>query len=373
MSSVLWLTWKDYRHPQAGGAEVMLRELSRRLVGDGHAVTFLTCGYPDAVSREPLDGVDVIRVGSNRYFHSFQALAYYLRRLRNTFDILIEEVNGAAPYFSIPFERRARKFLLYYQLGRKNWLYETPPVVSQLGYYLLAPAASRLTSATHAPVITISESGRRELSQHGFDPTRTHIIPVGIEIKPIASLKGIKKFARPTLLSIGAMRAMKRTLDQIKAFELAKQRIPQLRLKIAGSSAGPYGKKVMGYIQQSPHAQAIEYLGKVSPEEKTTLMQKSHLTMQTAIEEGWGFTITEAASQGTPAIAYNVDGLRDSIRDGQTGQLTDENPKALSTAIVTLLNDQELYDRVREAAWRWSKQITFDHSYKDFKKVLELA
>jgi glycosyltransferase involved in cell wall biosynthesis len=373
MSSILWLTWKDYRHPQAGGAEVMLNELSRRLTDDGHTVTFLTCGYPNAAARGPLGGVDVIRIGNNRYTHSFQALAYYLRHLRNRFDLLIEEVNGAAPYFSVLFERQARKFLLYYQLGRKNWFYETPPIVGHIGYYVLAPAASRIASASRAPVITISESGRQTLSHHGFHPTRTHVIPVGIETKPVANLTGIKKFTRPTLLSFGAMRAMKRTLDQVKAFELAKQYIPKLRLVIAGSAGGPYGKKVMNYIEQSPYSRSIEYVGKVSDEDKIALMQKSHLTMQTAIEEGWGLTITEAASQGTPAVAYNVDGLRDSIRDGKTGLLTRETPEALSDAIVALLKDKREYTRMRRAAWRWSKQITFDQSYQDFKKILEIA
>ena len=373
MSSILWLTWKDHQHPEAGGAEVVCRELTKRLLADGHKVTLLTCGYSGATALDMLDGVQVIRVGTTRHAHPFQALAHYVKQLRNTFDILIEEVNGAAPYFSVLFERKAQKFLFYHQLARKNWLYEIPTPIAELGYHMLVPAASRLASWSHTPVITVSESTRQVLARHGFPPERTHIISEGIEIKPATRLKSLAKHRQPTVLSLGSMRPMKRTLHQIKAFELAKTQLSNLQLHIAGSATTDYGAMVLRYIQQSPYARDITYLGKVSKKDKIKLMQKSHLILQTAIEEGWGLTITEAASQGTPAVAYNVDGLRDSIRHKQTGLITNETPEALADGIVTLLRNKSIYNRLREAAWRWSKQITFDRSYQDFKRILELG
>jgi glycosyltransferase involved in cell wall biosynthesis len=372
--NILWLTWKDYNHPEAGGAEVVAHELTSRLARDGHDVTLLTCGYGNAPAQEQLaDGIKVIRIGKSRYTHSFQALTYYLRHLRGKFDILIEEVNGGTPYFSVLFERKAHRFMLYHQLARKNWFYETPAPLSYFGYYFLVPAASRLASLARTPVITVSESTRHMLANHGFHASRTRIISEGIELEPLDNLHTVKKYARPTLLSLGAMRAMKRTLDQVKAFELAKRRNPDLQLKLAGSASGAYGKAVLDTIEQSPFAHDIEYLGKVSHTDKLALMQKSHLILQTAVEEGWGLTITEAASQGTPAVAYDVDGLRDSIRNGKTGLVTATNPVALSAGIVQLVDNPVLYDRLRGAAWRWSQQITFDRSYRDFKKAVGLV
>ena len=43
--------------------------------------------------------------------------------------------------------------------------------------------------------------------------------------------------------------------------------------------------------------------------------------MAPSLAEGWGLTILEANTLGTPAVAYDVPGLRDSVRDGQTGWL----------------------------------------------------
>lgn len=370
---VLWLAWKDMGHPEAGGAEVVARELCRRLVHEGHQVTLLTCGYSGASAAQVEDGIRIIRVGASRYMHSFQALVYYLRHLRGKFDVLIEEVNGGAPYFSVLFEKVARRFMLYHQLARVNWLYEIKLPFGYLGYYGLVPAATRVASLAHTPVITVSESTRNVLAAYGFRPDRTHIISEGLTIEPVGDLSEIRKFDRPTLLSLGAMRAMKRTLDHIAVFEAAKRRLPGLRLKIAGSSSGAYGKQVLERAQTSEFADDIEYLGRVSDADKMTLMQRAHIILQTAVEEGWGLTITEAASQGTPAAAYDVPGLRDSIRKDRTGLLTKENPAALGESIAGLLRDPLRYNRLRKAAWRWSREITFDQSYIDFKAAVGVA
>lgn len=372
MSKILWLTWKDYLHPEAGGAEVVLRELSQRLIAEGHEVTWLTCGYPGATARERLHGVDIIRIGRNRYLHSLQALNHYVRHLRNTFDVVIEVVN-TAPYFGVFFGRKSRRFLFYHQLAREIWFYETKWPLNQFGYSLLEPVATRMLAGARTPVITISESTRADLARYGFVPGRTHVISEGIEIEPAADLALIQKFAHPTILSLGAVRAMKRTLDQVEAFEIAKQRIKDLQLKIAGSAESAYGKRVLARIAASPFAKDIQYLGRVSKADKIKLMQQCHMTLQTALKEGWGLTITEAASQGTPAIAYDVDGLRDSVRHNQTGLITLESPHALADAVTRVFTDPDLYAHLRRAAWDWSRQITFAQSYQDFKQALELT
>ncbi len=370
--NIAWLTWKDHKHPEAGGSEVVTRELTKRLLVDGHSVTMVTARYPNSPEREDLDGVEVIRVGNSRYTHTFAALQYYLKHMRDKFDLLVEEIN-TSPYFSVLFEKKAKKFLLYHHVQGKVWHYQTPPVVSHLGQHVLEPIANRIVAAAKAPVMTVSESTKGDLARHGHHPSRIHILSEGIEIKPVADLDKAKKYAHPTLLCLGAMRAMKRALDQIQAFELAKKEIPDLQLKVVGNSAGAYGKKVLDHIAASPYASDIEYLGHVSRADKARLMQKSHIIMQTAVKEGWGLTVTEAASQGTPAVVYNVHGLRDSVRHGQTGIVTAENPQALADGIVQLLGDQKQYNAIRTAAWDWSKQINFEQSYRDFKKVVGLA
>lgn len=370
---LLWITWKDHLHPDAGGAEVVCRELTQRLVAEGHEVTMLTARYPGSKRHESLDGVTYIRVGSNRYVHPLLAGLYYLRHLRNKFDVVVEEIQGCAPYFAVFFGRASHRFLFYHQLARKNWLYEVKAPFSYIGYYLLAPIATRLIALSRAPVITVSESTRSVLARYGFDAHRTHIISEGLHFAPLQQLTGIQKYSRPTMLSFGAMRAMKRTLDQVKAFEIAKRSIADLQFKIAGSSDSAYGQKVLGYIAQSKYRADIEYLGRVSTQQKAKLMQKSHVIVVTSVEEGWGLIVSEANGQGTPAVVYDVEGLRDSVQHNRTGLITQQTPEALAAGVVDILQDSQKYAALQVNTHRFSKNLTFEQSYQDFLTVVEAA
>jgi glycosyltransferase involved in cell wall biosynthesis len=366
---ILWLTWKDYMHPQAGGAEVVLRELCHRLQKDGHEVTLLTAAYNNLSGPDTLDGLGVIRIGKNRYFHSFQALAHYIRRLRGRFDVVIDVVN-TAPYFSTLFGSSAKTFLFYHQLAREIWFHEAPFPVDRLGFHVLEPMATRMLARKRTPVITVSESTRQDLIRYGFKPDNIKIISEGTELQPIPDLTSVKKFTRPTLLSLGALRAMKRTLEQVKAFELSKKQVPSLRLIIAGDDTGPYGQQVRDYCAKSKFVRDIRIMGRVSQAEKLKLMQMCHIITVTSLKEGWGLIVTEAASQGTPAVVYDVDGLRDSVRHTQTGLVTNPNPHALARGIMEAFADHQAYESMRHAAWEWSRTITFDQCYKDFTKVI---
>lgn len=368
---ILWLSWKDRGHPQWGGAEVLTNELRKRFCAEGHAVTLLTSGYKGAPAHEVCDGIQVIRIGKNRYTHPFKAIAHYNRRLRGTFDIVIEEVN-ATPYFTALTEKTAKRFVLYHHLEREVWLHEAPMPLNLLGYYVLEPLATRLLGSSGVPLITVSESSRQELSRYGFSPDRTHVISEGIELKPLATIDDVRKFSKPTMLSLGGVRPMKRTLDQVQAFELAKSHMPDLQMKIAGDASSSYGQKVLSYIKNSQYAADIDYLGRISQQDKHRLMRSCHIITVTSVKEGWGLIVTEAASQGTPAVVYDVPGLRDSVRHNQTGLITNENPGSMASAITSLLSDQSMYQSLRQRAWEWSKHITFDQSYKDLKTAVGL-
>ncbi|HZM64292.1 MAG TPA: glycosyltransferase family 4 protein [Candidatus Saccharimonadales bacterium] len=371
--NILWLAWKDQNHPQRGGAELVLHQLIDRQLADGHQVTLLTAQYPGAKAEETLpNGLHIIRTGKNRYLHSAQALVYYLKHLRGKFDLLIETVN-TAPYFSLLFKGRAKGFALYHQLARDVWFFETKKPVNWLGYYIIEPLCTWLLSLAKTPLITVSESTKYDMAKFGWKPERTHIISEGITLEPVASLERIKKFDDPTILSFGAIRGMKRTLDQIKAFEIAKQSIPNAKLIVAGDASGSYGNQVLEAISQSPYKSDISCIGRVDEGTKKELMQRAHIITVTSIKEGWGLIVTEAASQGTPAVVYNVDGLRDSVRHGQTGFITASTPQALAIHIAATLKNPTIYHRLQQAAWEWSKQMTFDRSYQDFTYALKEA
>jgi glycosyltransferase involved in cell wall biosynthesis len=363
---ILWLTWKDRDHPQSGGAEVVNEELAARLAADGHDVVFITAGFKNYRPNVTRRGFRIVRVGS-RYTTYLAAPVEYFRRWRHWPDLVIDECN-TMPYFARLYTGRPT-LMFFHMLCREIWFYQFPQPLSTIGW-LLEPLYLRLLPKR---AIAMSDSTKRDLLRHGFRTPDVHVISEGITTKPVQDLTKIKKFSNPTILSFGTIRPMKRTLHQIKAFELAKLHIPDLTLKVAGDASTRYGRQVLDYIARSPHSADIEYVGRPTDEQRLQLMQRAHLILQTSIKEGWGLTVTEAASQGTPAIVYHADGLRDSVRHDRTGLITPPNPQAMATAITELLADPKRYDSVRHAAWEWSKEITFDRSYQDFLSVLSLS
>lgn len=369
---IVWLTWKDLDSPLAGGAEVVNEELAARLAAAGHEVTFLTGGWTGAQTRTQRRGFTIIRTG--RRFTTYLTTArYYLRHRRELApDLVIDECN-TMPYFAAWYTG-APTVMFFHMLCREIWRYQFPWPLSWIGY-LAEPVYLRLAALglRRQPVISVSESTKADLIRHGFAAKRIHIISEGSNVEPLASLQSAPaKFPEPTILSHGSVRPMKRTLDQVRAFELAKLRLPALRLIISGDTTGRYGEKVRAAVRCSPYAADITLLGRTTEAQKIELMQKSHLITVTSVKEGWGLIVTEAASQGTPAVVYDVDGLRDAVRNGETGRVTRQNPAALADAVVELLEDVQLYAAQRQAAHAWSRKLNFDQAYADFVTALNI-
>jgi glycosyltransferase involved in cell wall biosynthesis len=218
---IVWFSWKDRHHPLAGGAEVVTDELCARMAADGHNVTLLCAGYSGALPEETMRGYRVIRRGG-RYSVYLAAAVYFLRNLRKHTDLVVEEIN-TVPFMTQWYTKRSRRWLFIHQLCREIWFYQMPPVLSHIGY-VLEPVYLKMLSRNR--VLTVSGSTRSDLMRYGFSTKNIEVISEGIELDLISSLTAVKKFDRPTVLSLGAIRAMKRPDHQLKAFEILKQQVP---------------------------------------------------------------------------------------------------------------------------------------------------
>jgi glycosyltransferase involved in cell wall biosynthesis len=360
---ILWLTWKDRGHPLAGGAETISGEIMDRLIRDGHKVRMVTSHYLDSNSYETRGELEIFRTG-NRYTVYHCAKKLFKEQLSGWADIVVDEMN------TIPFGsglyNKTKNTMLCYQLAREVWFYQMVFPLSLFGY-LAEPLILRRLARSYSTILTESASTKADLERYGFRTVRT--FRAGISIAPLDSLT--TKKSSKLILYLGAIRPMKRTLDAIKAFETARDQDNSLEMVVAGDTLGRYAKKIVRYATQSRHSQAIRILGRVSASERLSLMKKAKLILVTSIKEGWGLIVTEANSQGTPAIAYDVDGLRDSVQNNITGRLVKSGDyRAMGDQIIDLLSDQEIYDQLRHKAWDWSKEFTFSNSYHDFLKIL---
>lgn len=358
---ILWFTWKDITHPEAGGAEFLGDKIATEFVREGHEVIILTSQYPGSLHKDSHNGYRIIRVG-NRYTVYWEAFRYYLNHLKGWADQIIEEINTIP--FMTQWYAREKRTLLIYQLCREIWFYQLWFPLNALGF-VVEPLYLWLLRKNK--VLTESESTKKDLQNYGFKQENISIFPVCIDIEPLNSIDEKKPYERFTVLSLGAIRNMKRTLDQVKAFELAKKEIPELQMKIAGKPIGEYGQKVLEYVKNSPFKKDIEYDGKVTKNQKIELMRKSHVILVTSVKEGWGLIVTEAASQGTPALVYDVDGLRDSVPAKSRDMNVHTTLKSISREIIKLVHDKKKYKIISKEAFEKAQQYTtIKNTYKHF-------
>jgi glycosyltransferase involved in cell wall biosynthesis len=354
------LSWKDINHPAAGGAELVSSEIMKRLVRDGHKVKLLTSQYKESASTSVIDGVEVYRSGNKLTVYHMASLQFK-KKLSNWPDIVISEMN-TIPFFGVYSNKK--NILLCYQLAREVWFYQMFFPMSLFGY-LAEPIMLRAISKKYSIALTESISTKNDLMKYGFNNVKTFNVGMGL-----ASVKSLDNKKRSGIvLCLGSVRPMKRTLHAVKAFEYARDINKNLKMVIAGDISSSYAKKVIDYIHKSRYADFIDIKGRVSSADRIKLMSESDLILVTSIKEGWGLIVTEANSQGTPAVVYNADGLRDSVKDGQTGLLSpNSNPKAMADKIIELLSDNKKYEIIRKNAWQWSKEFTFENSYQSFLK-----
>ena len=100
-------------------------------------------------------------------------------------------------------------------------------------------------------------------------------------------------------------------------------------------------------------------------------MRRAWVLVNPSVREGWGLNVIEANALGTSGVAYDVAGLRDSVRNGETGLLVpDGDVEALANAIIKVLSDDGLRERLSRNAIKWAGSFSWDKTAEEFLKVI---
>ncbi len=347
------VTWRDLANPSAGGAEVLVDHLLSGLAARGHQVT-LVCGGP--VSEH---AYDVIEAGGT---YSQYALAPWkcATRLRDV-DVLIDAENGM-PYFS-PLWRRRPSVCLVNHVHTDQWRDRFPAPLaaacSAVERYVM-PAVYR-----RRRFVAISSSTAEALVAIGIDRERIDVIECGVDIPPGPAPQ---KAAEPLFVSLNRLVPHKRIDLLLEAWERAGAAIPG-RLVVAGD-----GPELEALRLQASSIPRVDVVGRVSDEEKSDLLGRAWAALSTSHHEGWGLSMLEAATLGTPAVAIEAPGIRDAVVDGSTGVLVrapeSELVEAFAKALVGFVNDDERRRAMGEAALERSREFSWDCFVDRWEAVL---
>lgn len=362
---ILILNWKDIRHPQAGGAEIIVYELAKRLVADGHKITWFSKGKH---SEEYIDGIKMVRRGNLVTTYLYAPLYYW--SLKQKPDLVIDMSNTI--YWQSPlWAGKSKKIAYLNQFAKQVFFYEFPPIISHFGY--LVEILQYLTYR-RTKFICYSNGTKKDLLAVGIPERNIYQFKLGLDQKRY--VPGIKS-SYPLFLCASRLVKMKRTDLVIKAMALLVKKYPKVKLAISGTGYHQiYLEKLCKNLNLEKDVTFVNknvwFFSRNTKDQKVKLMQQAWALVYPSVKEGWGMTVTECGACGTPTIATNVTGLQDSVINGKTGMLIRENPtpKDLADAMEKIIKDKNLREVLGKNAREYAKGFTWENSYRQFKQLV---
>ena len=349
---ILVVNWQDRENPLAGGAEIHLHEIFGRLASGGNDVTLLCGGWPNCPQRTVLDGIDVHRVGTRHTFPFF-AHRYYRNHLHGTADVLVEDINKVPLYTP--------------RWGASHTVALVPHLFGGTAFQeLAAPLAAAVWIAERplgvvyrtTPFEAISESTAEDLAARGIPRESIAVIYPGIDTERYTPNES-ERSATPVFAYLGRLKRYKGVHLVIRSFAACNS--PESVLEIAG--AGDYQPALEALARSLDLGDRVRFLGRISESEKLSLLRRAWALAFASPKEGWGITNLEAAACATPVVASNSPGIRESVRNGETGYLVPHGDiGAMAAAMHTLASSRQLVTDLGTRARVFSTSFTWERA-----------
>ncbi len=360
---ILLVNWNDRQNPQAGGAEIHLHELFGRIAAWGHGVDLVTSGWggagrADAEPHATVDGMRVTRVGGRHSF-ALRARGAVRRALREkTYDIVVEDLNKLPLFLpaltTLPFVAIVPHLFGTTAFAEASW----PVAATVWASELPIPWVYR-RAGFHA----ISESTRDDLVRRGVPADRVVVIHPGVDSTWYSPDPNTPRAPHPAFLYLGRLKRYKGVEYALRALAAARQVRADLTLDICGE--GDDRGRLEGITQTLGLCDAVRFLGFVAEDEKRRLLRQAWAVVFPSPKEGWGISNVEAAACGTPALASDSPGLRESVRHGVTGYLvTHGDSRGLADRMLAVAADPALVARLGAAARSFAQGLSWDSAAK---------
>lgn len=362
---ILLVNWQDLENPHAGGAELHLFELFSRLAARGHRVHLVASGWPGGTPKVEYRGISIERHGGRHTFALLGRRAITAALQREAWDIVVEDINKL-PLYTAGLTPLPICAIIPHLFGTTAFQEASWPMAAAVALAEQPIPRVYRRAGFHA----ISESTRDDLVARGVPGERIRVIHPGIDATHYTPSAGLDRTESPTFLYVGRLKRYKGVEVALKALALARRQRQDLTLEIAGT--GDDASRLRKLAESLGLGSSVRFLGYVSEEAKRELFRISWANLFPSPKEGWGLTVMEAAACGTPSVASDSPGLRDSVRHGFTGFLVPHgDAERLAERLVELAGHPELVARMGRAArehalaWSWDDAAAATESHLD--------
>ncbi|MFG1703642.1 glycosyltransferase family 4 protein [Nonomuraea sp. M3C6] len=350
---VAMLNFREPRQSTAGGAEEYAWQVSRFLLAQGASVVLVTGRQRGQRRAEVVENIQLRRMGNPYLVYVLVPLWLLFHRRR--IDAVIDTMNGI-PFFSpLVVRRRTPVLCLVHHVHDQQFHAFLPRWLARIGCFVEGPVARLLYR--RCLTITVSESSKLELLQklHWLAPIT--VVPNGcVEPEEVAQEPGQ---GDPAIVYAGRLVGHKRIERVVDLAAELDASWPGLTVHVVGRGPeqGPLANRVAGKGLR----ERVVLHGFLSESRKNALLGAARLNVTASEFEGWGLTVIEAAALGVPTVAYDVAGLRDSVRHGVTGWLVGEGESLADVVERALkeLSDEDRRAEVADACRAWAREFTW--------------
>ncbi|MDF5751060.1 glycosyltransferase family 4 protein [Spongiactinospora sp. TRM90649] len=351
------LNFREPAQRAAGGAEEYAWQVGRHLTGEGASVSFATAREPGQTRAERRDGIELWRMGGR--FTVYLLLPIWLLVNRRRFDVVVDCMNGVPFFAPLVVAEGTPVISLVHHVHARQFYAFFPRWLARIGCFIEGPVA-RLVYRRCATV-TVSESSRRELITRLRRPAPIKIVPNGSPaVRPVA--RDVAVPGDPAVVYLGRLVGHKRIERVVSLAARLRHDRPGLRVHVIGR--GPERDGLAALAGELGVADRVHLHGYLAEPDKNAVLGAAVLNVTASEFEGWGLTVIEAAGLGVPTVAYDVPGLRDSVRHGETGWLVREGEYLADVVdrALTELADPRRRAEIRTACLRWAAEFTWDRT-----------
>lgn len=360
---ILVLNERDMEHPKAGGAEIHVERLFARIAARGHRVVHHSAAFEGAQRRVVRSGIEIERFGPLAAYYAGTPLRVARATRRGEFDLVVECLNKI-PFYSPLYAGIPVLAVCHHLFGEVAFDQVPWPIAAAVF------AAERgIPRAYHdTDFLAISKSTRDDLVTRGIDPARIRTSLPGLDPPALAVDPDAPR--PPRIAYVGRLEAYKRIDLLLEAAALLLPRFPDLEVVVIGR--GSERDRLVARARALGLSPRTRFTGFVPDAERDTLLASARACVFPSQKEGFGLTVIEANALATPVVARDAPGLRDSVRDGETGRLiVGDDPADWARALTPLLEQGDEALAMRRCALDESKRFDWDRAADELIEAIE--
>jgi glycogen(starch) synthase len=236
-------------------------------------------------------------------------------------------------------------------------------------YFMRRLAKLEAETAKNATlIVTISQYSLEKTKQlYNIDEAKVRIVPNGVDpekFKPIENQEAVKRqFGlgdKPCVLFVGSLIPRKGLPFLIEAAKKIVKEQSETKFLIVGE--GPLRKKLANSLEAANLSGNFTFLGNVKEDRLPAVYNCADVFALPSIQEGQGIVLLEAQASAKPVVAFDVGGVNEAVRNGETGLLVKRgSTDMLADAIMKLLSDKALREKMGANGRRFvTENFTWD-------------